>query len=285
MPEGDTILLAARGLDRALAGREVVRFESAFARITRIAEDQRVTGRTIESVTARGKHLLIAFSPLDAARADRGTIGRSGGLVLRTHMRMNGSWHVYRPGERWQRPRRDMRIVVATDAYEAVAFMVPIAEFIDEREAARQPDLRAIGPDLLGDTFDASDALRRIHERGRETIADVLLNQRVVAGIGNVFKSEILFLATIYPFTLASSVSDGQFDELITIARRVMAVSVTVGRWTTRSSLNPAERLRVYTSPMPPAPMSADRVYGPMRAGTVPEPMEEIGRDSTRGRA
>ena len=285
MPEGDTILLAARGLDRALAGREVVRFESAFARITRIAEDQRVTGRTIESVTARGKHLLIAFSPLDAARADRGTIGRSGGLVLRTHMRMNGSWHIYPTGARWRRPWRDMRILIATDRRVAVGFNVPVADLLTARALARHDDLRALGPDLLADTFDRADAHRRMRDRPQDPIADLLLDQRVVAGIGNVFKSEILFLATIYPFTLASSVSDGQFDELITIARRVMAVSVTVGRWTTRSSLNPAERLRVYTSPMPPAPMSADRVYGPMRAGTVPEPMEEIGRDSTRGRA
>src|SRR4029450_7641270 len=104
------------------------------------------------------------------------------------HMRMNGSWHVYRPGERWQRPRREMRILIATDGFEAVAFNVPVAEFLDERAEARQGDLRALGPHLLGRTFDEDEALRRVREHDAEEIADVLLNQRVAAGIGNVYK-------------------------------------------------------------------------------------------------
>src|SRR5438552_7178298 len=161
MPEGDTIFLAAATLRRALAGRVVTRFESAFPALTRIDEDHRVTGRTIDSVEARGKHLLIGFS---------------GGLVLRTHMRMNGSWHIYRAGERWQRARRDMRIVVATDAYEAVAFSVPVAEFLRERDLQRQEDLRKMGPDLLSDDFDRAEALRRLREQGNVTVGDALLN-------------------------------------------------------------------------------------------------------------
>ncbi|HEY3158329.1 MAG TPA: DNA-formamidopyrimidine glycosylase family protein, partial [Vicinamibacterales bacterium] len=107
MPEGDTIFRAARTLDRALAGRAVTRFESVFSRLTRANDDRRIVGRTVERVDARGKHLLIWFS---------------GDLVLRTHMRMRGSWHIYRPGERWQRPHADMRIVIGTAEYEAVAF-------------------------------------------------------------------------------------------------------------------------------------------------------------------
>src|SRR5262249_37744017 len=158
-----------------------------------------------ERVDAAGKHVLMRFS---------------GGLVLRTHMRMNGSWHIYRPGERWQRPRRDMRIVVATDAFEAVAFNVPVAEWLSSAGApprtparslaapsprsaptrtrfarlasiSEQEDLQAMGPDLLGETFDGDEALRRVREHDAESIADVLLNQRVVAGIGNVYKSEV----------------------------------------------------------------------------------------------
>src|SRR5687768_16732541 len=112
MPEGDTIFRAARTLDRALAGRVITRFESVFPHLTRLDVDHPVRGRTIERVTSRGKHLLMWFS---------------GDLVLRTHMRMNGSWHIYRPGERWRRPRHDMRIVIATEAFEAVAFTVPVA--------------------------------------------------------------------------------------------------------------------------------------------------------------
>src|SRR5690242_10737582 len=104
MPGGDTIYRAAATMHRVLAGRQVERFESVFPALSRIHDDHPITGRTIQSVTARGKHLLVEFS---------------GDLILRTHMRMNGSWHLYRPGDRWQPPRRDMRIVVATA--EAVA--------------------------------------------------------------------------------------------------------------------------------------------------------------------
>src|SRR5512135_2062260 len=101
MPEGDTIFRAARTLHRALAGSRVTRFESVFPALTRVDVDAPIAGRTIESATSRGKHLLFAFS---------------GDLVLHTHMRMNGSWHLYRPGERWHRPHRDMRIVLETSS-------------------------------------------------------------------------------------------------------------------------------------------------------------------------
>src|SRR5215208_919473 len=191
MPEGDTILRAAIAMHRALAGRIVTRFDSMYPALTRVAEDRPIIGRTIESVSARGKHLLIAFS---------------GDLVLRTHMRMNGSWHLYRPGARWQRPARDMRVLVATDHAVAVGFNVPIAEFLTTRELARHKELGALGPDLLGKSpFDTTDVIRRMRARPREAIADLLLTQRVVAGIGNVFKSEILFVAGVDPFTPVSA--------------------------------------------------------------------------------
>jgi endonuclease-8 len=212
MPEGDAIFRTARTLNRALAGDLVVRFESVFPALTRIHEDTPITGRRVEGVEAAGKHVLMRFSP---------------GLVLRTHMRMNGSWHIYRAGERWRRPRRDMRIVVATERFEAVAFTVPVAEFLDPRDEARQPDLRAMGPDLLGTTFDEGDALRRIRERGGEAIADVLLNQRVVAGIGNVYKSEVLFICRVSPFTPAADVSDEAVGQLLATARKLLLANVT----------------------------------------------------------
>src|SRR5215208_603798 len=174
MPEGDTIFRAARALHRALAGQTVTAFDSQLPALNRIHEDAPVTGRTIERVIAAGKHLLMHFS---------------GDLLLRTHMRMNGSWHIYRPGERWQRPRTAMRIVVATDDFVAVGFDIPVAEMLSGRELLRHRELRRLGPDLLDDNFDAAEAARRIRERGPAEIADVLLNQRVLAGIGNVYKS------------------------------------------------------------------------------------------------
>src|SRR5262245_12739796 len=122
MPEGDTIFRAARTLHRALAGKVVTRFESVYPALTRVADDHPVVGRQIESVAARGKHLLMAFS---------------GDLTLHTHMRMNGSWHIYRVGERWQRPARDMRVVVGTTEFVAVGFNVPVAELLTARQLAR----------------------------------------------------------------------------------------------------------------------------------------------------
>jgi endonuclease-8 len=244
MPEGDTIFRAARTLHRVLAGKEVTRFESVYPAVTRIADDHPIVGRTIESVAARGKHLLIAFS---------------GGLTLRTHMRMNGSWHIYPAGARWQRPARDMRVLVGTRDAVAVGFNVPIAELLTARDLARHKEVRELGPDLLADVngdppFDRPDVIRRLRGRGREAIADALLNQRVVAGIGNVFKSEILFLAGIDPFTPVSALGGAALDRLVDISRAQLAANVmtrsqtlgpAVGRRTTRS-LDPREKLWVY---------------------------------------
>ena len=212
MPEGDAIFRTARTLHRALAGRVVTRFESVLPALTRVHEDTPVTGRLVERVEAAGKHVLMRFS---------------GDLVLRTHMRMNGSWHLYRPGERWQRPRRDMRIVIGTDAFEAVAFTVPVAEWLNERSESRQKDLQAMGPDLLGAAFDEDAALGRVREHGADAIADVLLNQRVVAGIGNVYKSEVLFLCRVNPFAPARDVRDERIRELLSTARRLLRANVT----------------------------------------------------------
>ena len=240
MPEGDTIFRAARTLHRALAGHEVVRFESMFPALTRIHEDTPVTGRQVERVSAAGKHLLI---------------GLSGDLVLRTHMRMNGSWHIYRVGEPWQRAHHDMRIVVATTAFEAVGFNIPIAEFLSPRALARQPDLRSMGPDLLGATFDQPEAIRRFRGRPEVSIADALLNQRLVAGAGNVYKSEVLFLCGVNPFALVRDVNDEQLAAILSTARKHLQANVVdpaaaivtyrgYRRTTVRS--DPAERLYVY---------------------------------------
>src|SRR6478672_7094038 len=168
MPEGDTIFRAARTLHRALAGTEVTAFESMLPALNRIHEDAPLTGRTIERVSAVGKHLLIHFS---------------GDLVLRTHMRMSGSWHIYRPNERWQRPNIDMRIVVATDQFVAVAFNVPIADFETEHTLQRYEAIGNIGPDLLSESFDVDTALQRLRAHDAGDVAETLLNQRAMSGI------------------------------------------------------------------------------------------------------
>jgi len=240
MPEGDTIFRAARTLHKFMAGRVVTRFESVYPALTRIAEDHPVVGRVIEAVSARGKHLLFTFS---------------GDLILRTHLRMNGSWHIYPAGAPWHRPARDMRVLVCTGEACGVGFNIPVAELISTRDLERHPALKALGPDLLADSFDRAEALRRVRARDADPIAEVLLDQRVLAGIGNVFKSEILFLAGIHPFALVASLADDRLERVLDIGREQLAANVmdrdqtlstAFGRRTTRS-LDPNEKLWVYS--------------------------------------
>src|SRR5712692_106293 len=236
MPEGDTIFRAAQTLHRALAGHLVARFDSALPALNRVDHDRPLAGRTIEAVTSRGKHLLMTFS---------------GDLVLHTHMRMNGSWHLYRPGERWRRPARDMRLLVATAQFIAVGFNVPIAEFLSTRDLRRHKELAALGPDLLDPLFDRDEALRRVRAHAHDAIGDVLLNQRVVSGIGNVFKSETLFMSGVDPFATAGELPDAAVARVIDVARDLLVANVldrsqtlspAIGRRTTRS-LDPNAKL------------------------------------------
>jgi endonuclease-8 len=228
----------ARTLHRALAGRVVTRFESMYPHLSRIDHDAPLAGRTIEAVSARGKHLLMSFS---------------GDLTLHTHMRMHGSWHIYRTGERWQRPARDMRICIAADPVVAVGFDVPVAEFLTPRQLARHTQLQALGPDLADPAFDPVEARRRIAAHGESPLDELLLNQRVVSGIGNILKSEVLFVAGLDPFAKADSLDDAALGRLLDAARRLMKMNVvesaairpSAGHRTT-GSLDPDATLFVY---------------------------------------
>ena len=263
MPEGDTIFRAARTLHRALAGKRVVKFESVLPHLTRVHEDEPISGRTIERVEAAGKHILMSFS---------------GGLLLRTHMRMNGSWHIYRPGEAWQRPRRSMRIVLATDDFVAVGFDIPVAEMIRERDLKRHQELRKLGPDLLSPDFDPDEAARRIRARAAGAIADVLLNQRVLAGIGNVYKSEVLFACGVSPFATVASLSDEEIGCLVKTARKFLTANVSeslaamttyAGFRRTTKRADPGARLWVY-----------GRAGDPCRKCGTPVSLRAQGRDA-----
>lgn len=210
MPEGDTIHRAARTLDQALRGRTVTKFDTNLPRLKRIDDDAPVAGRTIENVRAHGKHLIIELT---------------GGLRLRTHMRMKGSWHVYRPGERWQRARSAMTVMLATDAWVAVGFDIPVAEFEPGGERMSRP-LRDLGPDLLSEEFDAEVAVTRIRARAGQEVGDALLDQSVVAGIGNIWKSEVLFVCRIDPFARIESLDDAQLRAIVSAARTLLRRSV-----------------------------------------------------------
>jgi endonuclease-8 len=214
MPEGDTIFRTAQTLDRALGRQVVIRFASVLPALTRVDQDAPIAGRVVERVWSQGKHLLIGFS---------------GGLVLRTHMRMNGSWHVYRPGERWRRPRTLGRIVIETATFVAVAFHVPVAEFHAGRDLERGRVLGELGPDLLANTFDVETALRRLRQRAQVAVGDALIDQRAVAGIGNVYKSEVLFVCGVNPFTQVERLTDGDLRRLVETARRLLQANVAPG--------------------------------------------------------
>jgi endonuclease VIII len=241
MPEGDTIFRSARALRQALAGHKVTLFETAYAPLASVNDQSPVAGRTIEQVESRGKWLLIHFS---------------GDLILATHMLMSGSWHIYRAGERWKRARSHMRIVLGTKDMVAVAFDVPVARFHTVRTLERYTGIAGLGPDVLSQSFAAEEAVSRLLEHGEEEVGNTLLDQRVVAGIGNVFKSEICFACQVNPFRSVASLSSQEIDCLLGTARRFLAANVTEnagdgivtytgGRRTTGSS-NPAARLWVY---------------------------------------
>ncbi len=241
MPEGDTIYRAARTLHRALAGQVVTHFETGFAHLAVVHENSPLVGRVVERVEARGKHLLMHFS---------------GGLTLRTHMRMSGSWHVYRPGEPWQRARASARLIVETATFVAVGFNVPVAEFVADRDAPRDTAITTLGPDLLGEAFDRAEALRRLRANRHATVAEALLDQQAVAGIGNVFKSELLFIARVSPFLPPAAVTDDQWNHLLDLALDLLRANVADhaaagfatyrGMRRTTGRLDPRERLWVY---------------------------------------
>ena len=240
MPEGDTIHRAADTLQRAIGGQVVTRFESVLAKLNRVDADAPLRGRTIERVEARGKHLLIWFS---------------GDLVLRTHMRMNGSWHIYRPGEPWQRPHRDMRIVIETATMHAIAFSVPVAELITSR-ALQQSPVEHLGPDPLSERFSHDAAVQRLEARADLDIAEALLDQTAIAGIGNVYKSEVLFGARVNPFAKVAELTREQLTEIVAVAVRFMRANVGAaatggivtygGMRRTTNRADPSARLWVY---------------------------------------
>jgi endonuclease VIII len=192
-------------------GKPVIGFRSTFTLLTRFHDDTPLTGQTVEQVESRGKWLLIHFS---------------GGGTMATHMLMSGSWHIYRPGERWQQPRINMRIVIENSDYIAVGFRVPVAKMLKPGELARTLRIPVPAIDVLSEEFDAGEVERRLLAHSDEEIGNVLLHQEVIAGVGNVFKSEICFVTGIHPFCKVSALSQRQVRESIAAAQRLVAANV-----------------------------------------------------------
>jgi endonuclease-8 len=213
VPEGDTLVLTANGLRPWLVGRTVTA-ASARQPGPRV---EKVVGAGITAVEAQGKNLLIRFD---------------NGLEIRTHLRMHGSWHRYRPGERWRRPAVRARLVLEVPGSVAVCFDAPVVELFEQRTEELHPSLAGLGPDLLKPPVDVDEAVRRLRDPSRAAmeIGPALLDQRALAGIGNEVKNEVLWQARISPWALVGDLEDGTLCELVDRAIEVLREGVATGR-------------------------------------------------------
>jgi endonuclease-8 len=207
MPEGDTVFRTAQTLRSALEGQTVREMQTRVPRIRRLG-GTRLVGQVLEEIEPRGKHLLMWFSP--------------SGWALHSHMRMTGSWHLYRPDERWRKPERLVTLRLDVDDWTAVAFSVPVCELLTADQVTAHPGIAGLGPDPLAPHTDLAEALRRLDERGKTTIGEALLDQRVLAGVGNVYKSEVLFLHGVHPWTPVRHVAPQERDRLLASAARLL---------------------------------------------------------------
>lgn len=188
MPEGDTIHRAADALRPVLLGKALTRVE-----VPRHRPPLPAVGATVTRVEARGKHLLIHTSD---------------GLVVHTHQRMTGSWHVYRPGQRWQKSPRAARVVLGVPGAVAVCFAAPVVEVLDAASLARHPALRRLGPDLCEPDPDLDDVMARLARVDpARAVGEVLLDQTIASGIGNVYRCDVAFLHGVDPHVGVGSVA------------------------------------------------------------------------------
>lgn len=245
MPEGDTIHRTANRLRPALVGQSLVRLD-----LPRVPRPHPRPGTLIDAVDAVGKHLLVAFGD---------------GWTLQTHLRMTGSWHLYAEGERWRKPTHLARAVIVVEGWEAVCFAAPVVRLVHERAVAagavRDP-VGHLGPDLCRPDADLDEVVRRmavLAEPGT-TVDEVLLDQRIAAGVGNVFKSEVLWACRVHPFTPIERVDEETRRRLVETAARQLRANLGPGPRTTRPG--PPGSLAVYGRPR----RSCPRCGTPIRA-------------------
>ncbi|MCX4642759.1 MULTISPECIES: DNA-formamidopyrimidine glycosylase family protein [unclassified Streptomyces] len=226
MPEGDTVLQTARRLHTALAGQVLIRSD---LRVPRFATAD-LTGRTVLDVTPRGKHLLTRIE---------------GGLTLHSHLRMDGSWKVYAPGERWTGgPGHQIRAVLGNATRTAVGYRLPVLELL--RTADENKVVGHLGPDLLGPDWDAGTALRNLLRDPARPLGEALLDQRNLAGIGNVYKSELCFLLQVTPWLPVGDLPAEIAARLPELAKKLLEANRDRPARVTTGSGRPGQRLYVY---------------------------------------
>ncbi len=203
MPEGDTLFRVAYQIRTQICGK---RIEAARGRpeLTRARE---LAGHCLDKAEARGKHLLLDFDNQ---------------LSVHSHLGMTGSWHIYPRGERWRKPAHRAALALRFATHDLVCFSPKLIELNTTARIHRNPMLTGLGPDLLADTFDEEEALRRLRRHSQLPIGEALMAQQLVAGIGNVYKSEILFMNRIDPFRPVAALDDESLKQCLHSARRYL---------------------------------------------------------------
>jgi endonuclease VIII len=226
MPEGDTVFRAARLLDRTLTGHVLT---GSDFRVPQHANAD-LTGGTVVGTVSRGKHLLTRVDRADEA------------WTLHTHLKMEGSWKVVTPGRRWPRPPHQARVVLGTATAQAIGFSLGIVELI--ARDAEESVVGHLGPDLLGPDWDADEAVRRLLAEPERPVRDALLDQRNLAGIGNMYAAELCFVSGIHPQTPVGAVTD--LRRLVGRAQQMLDLNKERPIQSTTGDLRERERMWVY---------------------------------------
>lgn len=215
MAEGDSIVRMARKIEKAFAGREVVAAEAPNPRSPLRSAADRLVGEGLARTETHGKHLMLHLT---------------GGLVLHAHMGMSGGWHVYLPRQRWRKPRHSAWLVIDLGGVEVAEFGGPTLRLVRPTELRRDSRLALLGPDILGGPEAVAAASANLAAAGPMQLGVALLNQRLVAGIGNIFKSEACFEACLDPWRAIETFERGEIDDLLEIAAEQMERGVETGR-------------------------------------------------------
>lgn len=223
MPEGDTVWRTARTLHRMLTGRVLVRTDFRVPALATVD----LSGQTIVGTLARGKHLLTRIGD---------------DHTLHTHLKMEGAWRLLRAGDRWPRPPHEARVVLAVDGIEAVGFSLGIVELLPR--GAEGDAVGHLGPDLLGPDWDEQEAVRRLRRDPDRPIGEALLDQRNLAGIGNLYKSELCFTSGVLPTRPVGEVPD--LERLVRRAKGMLEANKERAEQTTTGDLRRGQRTWVY---------------------------------------
>ena len=238
MPEGDTVWLAAKRMNDALAGRVLT---ASDFRVPQLATTD-LSGQTVTEFASRGKHMLMR---LDS------------GMTLHTHFKMDGSWHLYRPGHKWSGgATHQIRVVLTNTEWNAVGYRLPVVELIptaDETQAVGH-----LGPDLLGPDWSPVEALRRLLSDPAREIGQALLDQRNLAGIGNLYKAETLFLSGVTPWTKVGAVGD--LGAIVTRAQRLLEANKNRWEQSTTGNLRRGEHHWVFERAGRPCRRCGERI-------------------------